>query len=109
MGWTLYCCLLLLCRVIVKLAHRCIKLAQHHRIARSAIERAIGQIGYPLDAETGGKAAESQCGDMPVGVAARPVQQVDMMGGAFDERPAQFCDQGRVAAHGGGQCRVQCS
>lgn len=95
--------------MIAKIAHRQIELAQDNRIAGGAFQRNVGKIGDALNAEAGGEALESERGEMPVGVAPRASQQVDLARGAFDKRPAQFGNKGRIAANCGGQRRVQCS
>jgi hypothetical protein len=55
------------------------------------------------------EAAQPLRRDLPVGVAARPAQQVDLLRQAVDERRAQLGQQRRVLACRGGQRRLEIS
>ncbi len=74
-----------------------------NRIARRSIHRFIGQMHQRRYAKAGGKTLKAQRGKMPVSVAPRPFQQVQLPPRAFQKRCVQFDDQQRVIPH----CRCQ--
>ena len=83
--------------------------AQHSRLARRAVEGLLGEADQFGRVERRAESLEAHRGDLPVAVAARAAQQVDLLGQALDEGCAQLTQQRRVLARRGRQRRVKIS
>lgn len=78
-----------------------------HRVTRRGIERKFGKVCQGFGMEAGRQPLEAHCGHLPVAIAARAAQQIDLTRQAVDERTAQFRQQLRIIAGSSRQSRVQ--
>lgn len=84
-----------------------LKLADDDRFTRRGSQGLVGQQQHTIGMETGGKAAQTQGGDFPVGVAAGAAQQIHLLGQTVYEGLAQFQKQRRIISGSGRYRRVQ--
>jgi hypothetical protein len=65
-------------------------------LSRRAVERFLGEGDQRFGMKARGQPLEPHRGDLPIAVAARPTQQIDLPGKAFAESVAQFGKQLRI-------------
>jgi len=84
-------------------------LPDHRGVAGGALARFVGENDQAGDSEARGDALEAGGRDFPIGVAARPAEQVELARGALGEGGFQLRHQVAVIADGGGERGVQSS
>ena len=83
--------------------------AHDHRIARRGIERQFGKVGQRFGMKAGRQSLEPHCRHLPIAVAARTAEQIDLAREAFNKSAAQFRQQLRIIAGSRRQSRVKSS
>ena len=76
-------------------------------LARSAVERFFGQQDQLFGVKAGGQAFEPHRRDLPVAVAARAPQQIDLPRQTLDKSEPQLGKQRRILARSGGESGVE--
>ena len=83
--------------------------AHDHRIAWCSVERQFCKVCQRFVMKAGRQPLEPHRCHLPVAIAARPAQQIDLPRETIDERPAQFRQQLRIITGCRRQSRVQSS
>ena len=81
--------------------------AHDHRVPRRSVERQFGKVCQGFGMEAGGQPLEPHRGHLPVAIATRAAQQIDLARETVDECTAQFRQQLRIIPGGSRQSRVQ--
>ena len=86
-----------------KLVKKALQTPHDGGLSRGGFQRFLGQNDQRFGMKAGGKPLEAHGRDLPVAVAARTAQQVDLPRQAFREGRTQLREQLGIVARGGGQ------
>ena len=78
-------------------------------IAWRGLKRFLGEIAERFGVKTCRKPLQPQGRELPIAIAARAPEQIDLTRDAFKEGPAQLGKQLRIVARRRCECRVQSS
>lgn len=76
---------------------------QDDRIAGCAFQRFVGQIHHVVHAETGRQSPEPHRREVPIGIATRALEEVELALHPGNECRAKLGEQGGILANGRGQ------
>jgi hypothetical protein len=80
---------------------------QDSRVARRGGENFIDDFVESFGVEAGGKAFEAQRSELPIAVATRAPEQIDLSGDTLVKCVAQLCQQLGIIPCGSGEGRVE--
>ena len=82
-------------------------LTDRHRLTRGGVERDFGGLEQVFSVEAGRKALQPHRRDMPVAIAARALEQIELARGAIEEGGTQLAQQHGIIARRCCQSRIK--